>query len=50
MGDKCVTNYGPLGSDGGNVTLANGHRYIVQEEWSLHDQDCVLSYTPTPST
>ncbi len=50
MADKCVTTYGPLGGDGGNVTLAHGHRYIVQEEWSLHDQDCVLSYAPTPST
>jgi hypothetical protein len=43
MADKCVDSYGPLGSDGGNVTLANGHRYILQEEWSLRDRACVLS-------
>ncbi|HEY7339547.1 MAG TPA: hypothetical protein VH591_01590 [Ktedonobacterales bacterium] len=50
MADKCVFTYGQLGSDGGNVTLANGHRYVVQEEWSLHDQACILSYTPSPAT
>jgi carboxypeptidase family protein len=49
MADMCVNSYGHLGSDGGNVTLVNGHRYILQEEWSLHDQQCVLSYTPSPS-
>lgn len=43
MADKCVRLYGPLGNDGGNVTLANGHRYVVQSEWSLHDQSCTLS-------
>lgn len=43
LGDKCVRTYGPIGDDGGNVTLANGHRYIVQEEWSLRDQGCVLA-------
>jgi phosphate-induced protein 1 len=47
MADKCVRLYGPLGDDGGNVTLANGHRYVVQSEWSLHDQSCVLSLGPT---
>jgi hypothetical protein len=50
MADKCVGIFGPLGDDGGNVTLAHGHRYILQEEWSLHDQQCVLSYTPTSGT
>jgi hypothetical protein len=43
MADKCVNTFGPIGTDGGNVTLAHGHRYIVQQEWSLHDQACVLS-------
>ena len=43
MADKCVRVYGPVGDDGGNVTLAHGHRYIVQEEWSLRDQGCVLA-------
>ena len=43
MADKCVRIYGPLSGSDGNVTLANGHRYLVQEEWSLRDQACVLS-------
>ena len=25
-------------------------RYIVEEEWSLHDQACVLSYAPSPGS
>lgn len=49
MADKCVDVFGALGGDGGNVTLAHGHRYVVQEEWSLHDQTCVLSYAPVSS-
>ncbi len=43
MGDKCVRVYGRLSDADGNVTLANGHHYLVQEEWSLRDQACVLS-------
>lgn len=43
MADKCVRRYGPVGDDGSNVTLAHGHRYIVQKEWSLRDQNCVLA-------
>jgi Phosphate-induced protein 1 conserved region len=43
MGDKCVRIYGPIGDGGGNVALANGHHYLVQEEWSLRDQRCVLA-------
>lgn len=50
MADKCVTNFGPIRADGSNVTLAHDHRYIVQEEWSLHDQACVLSYAPSPGS
>lgn len=42
MADKCVRNFGSIGPDGGNITL-NNHRYIVQEEWSLRDQGCVLA-------
>jgi hypothetical protein len=49
IGDKCVGIYGSIGTDGGNVTLAHGHRYIVQEEWSLHDQECALSFTALPT-
>ena len=43
MADKCERSYGPIRADGSNVTLAHDHRYIVQEEWSLRDQGCVLS-------
>ncbi len=43
MADKCVRIYGSLSGSDGNVTLANGHHYLVQEEWSLRDQACVLS-------
>ncbi len=43
MADKCVRIYGPLSGSDGNVALANGHHYLVQEEWSLRDQACVLS-------
>ncbi|WIG61483.1 MAG: hypothetical protein OJF49_004231 [Ktedonobacterales bacterium] len=42
IGDKCVTFYGNIGSDGGNVSL-NGHRYIVQGEWSNLSNSCVMS-------
>jgi hypothetical protein len=45
IGDKCVRVYGSAPSSDGNVTLANGHHYLVQEEWSLRDQACVLSLT-----
>ena len=33
VADKCAYQYGPLAADGGNVTL-NGHRYVLQGEWS----------------
>lgn len=46
MADKCETEYGNIGSDGGNVTLGHGHRYIVQAEWSLAAGGCAFSYTP----
>ena len=50
MADKCVSNFGAIRADGSNVTLARDHRYIVQEEWSLRDQACVLSYAPSPGS
>ena len=50
MADKCVSSFGSIRADGSNVTLAHDHRYIVQEEWSLHDQACVLSYAPAPGS
>jgi hypothetical protein len=41
IGDKCAWNFATVGPDGGNVTL-NGHRYIVQQEWSNSLHGCTL--------
>lgn len=46
MADKCEEEFGNIGPDGANVTLAHGHRYIVQAEWSLAAGGCAFSYTP----
>jgi phosphate-induced protein 1 len=43
VGDLCFQDYGPIRFDGSNVTLNNGHRYIVQEEWSQRAGRCALS-------
>jgi hypothetical protein len=45
MADLCVTHFGAVRSDGSNVTLSNGHRYVLQSEWSLADGACVLRLT-----
>jgi len=51
IGDKCAYRYGAIQSDGGNVTL-NGHRYVIQQEWSnwafngAAYSGCALSYSP----
>jgi len=45
MADLCVDQFGTVAADGGNVTLGNGHRYILQSEWSLTDRACVLGLT-----
>ncbi len=45
MSDLCVDHFGVVRSDGSNVTLSNGHRYILQSEWSLADGACVLGLT-----
>ncbi|MGI8554075.1 MAG: dockerin type I domain-containing protein [Dehalococcoidia bacterium] len=34
IGDKCVGIFGTVASDGSNITFSNGHKYIIQEEWS----------------
>jgi hypothetical protein len=52
--DKCAWSFGTVGSDGSNVTLTNGHKYLLQTEWSNASSSCVLSYgsvapTATPS-
>ena len=45
MADLCVDHFGVVHSDRSNVTLSNGHHYILQEEWSLADGTCVLALT-----
>jgi hypothetical protein len=50
IGDKCAYRYGTNRADGSNVTL-NGHRYVVQQEWSNAAfngsafSGCALSYS-----
>ena len=47
IGDKCAWRFGTVTPDGGNVVL-NGHKYLVQQEWSNYD-GCVLTYGPSHS-
>jgi hypothetical protein len=42
IADKCADNFGRIASDGGNITLANGHRYLVQAMWSNSAGGCVF--------
>jgi hypothetical protein len=42
IGDKCVWQFGPLNSAGGDVTW-NGHSYEVQKEWDNKVKGCVLA-------
>ena len=40
VGDVCIYSYGvPFGNRGGNL-VANGHQYIIQEEWSEKHRSC----------
>ncbi|HEV3310480.1 MAG TPA: hypothetical protein VG815_08175, partial [Chloroflexota bacterium] len=43
IGDKCAYIYGSVGTDGANITLQNGDRYIVQQEWSNWANGCALA-------
>jgi hypothetical protein len=43
IGDKCVRDLGNVGNDGGNITLANGHRYLLQWEYSNLAKGCAQS-------
>jgi hypothetical protein len=43
IGDKCVRALGNVGNDGGNITLANGHRYLLQWEYSNLAKGCAQS-------
>jgi uncharacterized repeat protein (TIGR01451 family) len=43
IGNLCNFQFGPKAADGSDVTL-NGHRYIIQEEWSNADSACATRY------
>jgi len=46
IGDKCAWNFGNnVNPDGSNLVI-NGHKYLVQLEWSNYN-GCVLSYGPS---
>lgn len=40
IGDKCYTSFGPTDGDGATVTLAHGHTYVAQREWSNLSGGC----------
>jgi hypothetical protein len=44
IADKCVSNYGYITADGSNVNW-NGHRFIIQGEWSNYLHGCTLNGT-----
>ena len=51
IGDMCNFVFGTRAGDGSNVTL-NGHKYVVQQEWSNASSGCVIGFvanTPTPT-
>jgi hypothetical protein len=43
IADKCVRDFASIGPDGATVTLAHGHRYVVQGEWSNAKNACAFS-------
>jgi hypothetical protein len=43
IADKCEYRFGQVAPNGGNVTLANGHSYLLQMEWSNKIEECALS-------
>ncbi|MGZ3716032.1 MAG: hypothetical protein ACXVA4_11480 [Ktedonobacterales bacterium] len=43
IGDKCVGDYGTIQPDGSDVTLAHGHTYNLQAEWSNRANRCAFS-------
>jgi len=42
IGDKCEYRFGTTLPGGGNVTLAHGHTYLLQMEWSNRAGACAL--------
>jgi hypothetical protein len=47
IGDLCNFMFGGRATDGSNVNL-NGHKYIVQQQWSNAISGCALSYSDVP--
>jgi hypothetical protein len=47
IGDKCLNQLGSINLLDGSNLILNGHKYIVQEEWSNWNAACVLSYGPS---
>lgn len=47
IGDRCAWVFGSVNPDGSNLAL-NGHKYLVQLEWSNYG-GCVLNYGPSHS-
>ncbi|GEM_PF-627510 len=43
IGDLCYTSFGFTNEQGGTVTLAHGHSYALQEEWSNAANACAYS-------
>jgi hypothetical protein len=43
IADRCQDTFGWIRGDGSNITLANGHIYLVQTEWSNAAGACALS-------
>jgi hypothetical protein len=42
IGDKCNVTFGPTDASGADL-YANGHPYIVQQEWSNKISGCSMS-------
>ena len=45
--DKCAWNFGTVAADRANQTI-NGHRYILQQEWSNAGSGCALTRLTRP--
>ncbi len=43
IGDLCATSFGPTNAQGATVTLANGHSYVLQKEFSNLTNGCAYS-------
>jgi hypothetical protein len=46
IADKCAWTFGTVNANGSNIVL-NGHKYLVQLEWSNYGSTCVLTYGPS---